>query len=177
MVEQLENLPLEVWVLILGGFVAGAVIGALLVFAIARARSNSGDSRARLEVMEAEYANYRDQVDRHFDTTAELFRSLTMQHRAMHEHLSQSAELLCGPDQVPTALNADAVEQIDDTRIVPPALSRGASDATTDADTPSEAASAAPEAGAAPQESAKPAGPESADTRPAAHVDLGGRRR
>lgn len=168
MVEQLESLPVEVWILILGGFVAGAVIGALLVFVVARVRGNSADSRTRLEVMEAEYANYRDQVDRHFDTTADLFRGLTAQHRAMHEHLSHSAQLLSGPDRVPPALNADAVQQLDDPRIVPPTPGPDVPDAAADADAGTSARA---------QESAAPAGPDTEDTRPAAHVDLGGGRR
>lgn len=174
MVEQLESLPVEVWVLILTGFAAGAVIGALLVFVVARARGNSGDNRARLEVMEAEYANYRDQVDRHFDTTAELFRGLTTQYRAMHDHLSHSAQLLCGPDQVPPALNPDAVEQIDHSPTAP-ALDRDAPGAAAKAKGKAGAADEA--APAAPQESATPAGHDATDTRPAAHVDLGGRGR
>ena len=76
--------------LLIVGVVAGALLG------------GSRASRARIRTLEAELAQanerlagYRDQVEKHFSQTSDLFGELTRQYRQVWDHLSEGARELC----------------------------------------------------------------------------------
>jgi outer membrane murein-binding lipoprotein Lpp len=57
-------------------------------------------ARHELKRAQRELDRYRDDVNDHFAGTSELLRELTLQYRAVYDHLAQGAALLC-PDDAP----------------------------------------------------------------------------
>jgi uncharacterized membrane-anchored protein YhcB (DUF1043 family) len=83
-----------------GLFLLGLLLGLLA------GRGGRGP-RARVRALEAELAqvterlaSYRDQVEKHFVQTSDLFGDLTRQYTAVWDHLAEGARELC-PDRVP----------------------------------------------------------------------------
>ena len=62
--------------------------------------------RAALELSQGMSDEYRQQVTKHFSKTAELVNNLTMNYRAVYEHLATSALSLCDEE---VAILTDAV--------------------------------------------------------------------
>lgn len=88
-------LLIVVGVLLVGG-------GFLIGLALGRA-SNKAERRIReletdLEAARADHDRYRGDVSAHFGRTSELFRDMTLQYRAVYEHLADGARTLC-PDK------------------------------------------------------------------------------
>ncbi len=79
-------------------FIAGLLIGGLLVWLLMPARRN----RQRLEHETAEakqaLASYQNEVDRHFVTTARLVDDMTQAYRRVHEQLATGADALCSEE-------------------------------------------------------------------------------
>lgn len=55
---------------------------------------------AELDEARREYAGYRQQVEKHFAQTSDLFRDLTHQYTALYAHLAEGTRDLCS-SQVP----------------------------------------------------------------------------
>lgn len=86
---------------------AGALVGLLI------GRRNSRD-RLRCQELEAELAGvregaarYREEVATHFSKTSELVRGLTLQYRAVYDHLADGARTLC-PERTMELAQGDA---------------------------------------------------------------------
>src|SRR5512134_1556620 len=77
-----------------GGFLIGLALGRASNKAERRIRELEGE----LETARAEHAGYRSEVSAHFGRTSELFRDMTLQYRAVYEHLADGARSLC-PDK------------------------------------------------------------------------------
>jgi hypothetical protein len=133
-----------------GGFLIGLALGRSSNKAERRVRELEGE----LETARAEHAGYRAEVSAHFGRSSELFRGMTLQYRAVYEHLADGARTLC-PDKT-DVLPAGG----------PEALLLGAAGAAST--TATAAATAAGTAAAAALESADGDGVEKADT-----ADLG----
>lgn len=71
----------------------GVIIGAALSKILNRGPSVT-ELQQKLEESQDQLDQYRKDVDRHFQTTAELVNNLTQSYRAVHEHLSQGAQKL-----------------------------------------------------------------------------------
>ncbi len=71
----------------------GVIIGAALSKILNRGPSVS-ELQQKLEESQDQLDQYRKDVDKHFQTTAELVNNLTQSYRAVHEHLSQGAQKL-----------------------------------------------------------------------------------
>lgn len=71
----------------------GVIIGAALSKILNRGPSVT-ELQQKLEESQDQLDQYRQDVDRHFQTTAELVNNLTQSYRAVHEHLSQGAQKL-----------------------------------------------------------------------------------
>jgi hypothetical protein len=84
----------------LGCLLAGGIVG----FLIGRASNKALELCRKLEAELAEareaQARYRSEVAQHFARTSDLVKSLTLQYRAVYEHLADGARSLC-PDSVP----------------------------------------------------------------------------
>lgn len=80
----------------------GCLLAFLAGFGLAAYGSRQNATRLRqaerdLEATREELEQYRQQVAEHFDGTSRLLRDLTLQYRAVYEHLAQGAQSLC-PD-------------------------------------------------------------------------------
>ena len=81
--------------------VAGLIVFGVGVLSGAVLRARSRSLRERERELESElsrerdaFATYREQVSKHMDQTAHLFRDLTNQHAALYQHLAKSAREL-----------------------------------------------------------------------------------
>ncbi len=61
-------------------------------------------SATELEETRAEYDDYRKDVTRHFDQTAEQFHAIGQQYRDLYEHMAKGAEAFCVPTEPGSAL-------------------------------------------------------------------------
>lgn len=71
----------------------GVIIGAALSKILNKGPSVS-ELQQKLEESQDQLDQYKQEVDKHFHTTAELVNNLTQSYRAVHEHLSQGAQKL-----------------------------------------------------------------------------------
>ncbi len=76
----------------------GASIGYLL------GRKGRSDATSKLEETQTAFADYRKDVTRHFDRTAEQFQSIGQQYRDLYEHMAKGAEAFCVPMEPGSAL-------------------------------------------------------------------------
>lgn len=78
------------------------LVGAGIGFMVGRkGRSNA---TSELEETRAEYDDYRKDVTRHFDKTAEQFHAIGQQYRDLYEHMAKGAEAFCVPTEPGSAL-------------------------------------------------------------------------
>ena len=77
---------------------AGAGIGFLL------GRKGRSDATSKLEETRAEFDDYRKDVTRHFDQTAQQFQTIGQQYRELYEHMAKGAETFCIPTEPGSAL-------------------------------------------------------------------------
>lgn len=97
------------WTLALVGAAIGLVIGYLL------GRIGGGKQdvlRQELNDAHSELARYKDQVNEHFETTAELVNGLTEQYRQVHQHLAAGAQTLCNDQRAGESLQASLQPRI-----------------------------------------------------------------
>jgi uncharacterized membrane-anchored protein YhcB (DUF1043 family) len=67
---------------------------------LTKTRSELDQTRAVLEDTRQEAAEYRRNVTEHFSKAADLFNSLTVNYRAVYEHLAKSSLVLCDENTV-----------------------------------------------------------------------------
>lgn len=67
---------------------------------LAKARSDLEQTRVVLEETRQEASEYRHNVTEHFSKAADLFNSLTVNYRAVYEHLAKSSLVLCDENTV-----------------------------------------------------------------------------
>lgn len=80
--------------------IGGAVIGLVLGIAWGRSRSRGDSNRVleleeQLRMAESDLATYRTQVSGHFVETSRRLNDLTLQYKAVYEHLADGARTLC----------------------------------------------------------------------------------
>lgn len=97
---------------------AGALVGLLVARRNNRDRLRCQELEAELAGVRAGAARYRDEVATHFTKTSELVRGLTLQYRAVYDHLADGARTLC-PERTMELTQGDAAR----------ALASGADDA------------------------------------------------
>jgi uncharacterized membrane-anchored protein YhcB (DUF1043 family) len=107
-----QDFPLWLWIGMPFFFAGGWVIGRFFSTAAKRIRALKAEieqtkaeleetknqleqTRMTLEQTRNEAAEYRSQVAQHFSKTADLFNTLTLNYRAVYEHLAISAVNLC----------------------------------------------------------------------------------
>lgn len=81
---------MNAWTGLIIGLLAGAAIGAGIMFW--RARRAAGG--ASIEALKRENAQFREQVTEHFVETARLINQMTDSYKAVFDHLSQGADRL-----------------------------------------------------------------------------------
>lgn len=95
-----------VWII---GLVALAV-GALFGYLLGRTSDSSGKQQKLMDQLneaQRELNEYKDQVNGHFEKTAELVNNLTESYKAVHNHLAQGSEALCMGEHAPVKLEAN----------------------------------------------------------------------
>ncbi|WP_428241960.1 YhcB family protein [Gynuella sp.] len=103
--------------IILGAFVAGIVVGFILL------KVTSGDNdaqalRKKLEELQAEHQGYQSSVNEHFTRTADLIETMNKNYSEIQSHLMQGAELLVSSEyrlesEQMTQLNPDADDNLE----------------------------------------------------------------
>jgi uncharacterized membrane-anchored protein YhcB (DUF1043 family) len=83
-------------------------------------------SREELQRSQEEVQQYRTQVTQHFTQTAELLQTLTLNYRAVYEHLAEGAAALC--DGQVTSLTPETLRE---RLLAPPTETTAAAEVTT----------------------------------------------
>ena len=90
-------------------FLAGAIIGAAVCYAfVAGSRSESKVERQMRELQE-EFTAYRENVNQHFNKTAQLVNNLTDNYIAVQKHLEDAAVSFAEP---PKSFNLEQTESL-----------------------------------------------------------------
>ncbi len=106
------EIPIWLWVILPLPFVGGLVLGHFFStgakrikllreeiqstkMTLEQTRLELEQTKANLELARNESARYRQQVSEHFSVAADLFNSLTVNYRAVYEHLAIGSHNLC----------------------------------------------------------------------------------
>ncbi|WP_432470681.1 YhcB family protein [Amphritea sp. HPY] len=94
----------SVWII---GIVTLAV-GALIGYLLGRSGENSNKQQQLIDQLnesQRELTEYKDQVNNHFEQTADLVNNLTESYKAVHQHLAKGSEALCLTEHTPVELD------------------------------------------------------------------------
>jgi uncharacterized protein len=83
------------WMIALGCFLAGAVIGAVLFKLLKSDEVRVHLLEEKMQQLSDEYARYKKDVHNHFGDTAQLVTKLTQSYQEVYQHLAQGAQELC----------------------------------------------------------------------------------
>jgi uncharacterized membrane-anchored protein YhcB (DUF1043 family) len=89
----------------------GALIGLLVGRRISPDRIRCQALEQELEAARAEATDYREEVAGHFSRTSELVHDLTLQYRAVYDHLADGARTLC-PERLMELSQADSARAL-----------------------------------------------------------------
>ncbi len=89
----------------------GALIGLLLGRRLSPDRIRCQALEQELEAARAEASDYREEVAGHFSRTSELVHDLTLQYRAVYDHLADGARTLC-PERLMELSQADSAQAL-----------------------------------------------------------------
>jgi len=94
---------------------AGILVGLLVGRRYSRDRLRCRELEAELASARATAAGYREQVATHFTETSELVHGLTLQYRAVYDHLADGARTLC-PERMMELTQGDSAQALLATR-------------------------------------------------------------
>ena len=105
----------SIWIISILTLVTGGVIG---YFAGRSGTSvtKQQDLTLQLEESQRQLNDYKQQVNEHFERTAELVNNMTESYKAVHQHLASSSEVLCDADTSKLAAPGEAKPAIEDQR-------------------------------------------------------------
>ncbi|MFQ5643593.1 MAG: YhcB family protein [Thiogranum sp.] len=116
----------------------GACCGAGLTYLMAGSnRRRAIELQEKLDQLQQELDDYRDQVGQHFRKTSELVQAMTDSYRNVYEHLARGSEVLCQDPVSTPRLDLPQQTRLDsapgaDTAASDNAVSEAFSDAETD---------------------------------------------
>ena len=96
-----------IWLTGIIGFAIGLCTGAVLFKQFKSDAVKVRQLEDRLQALQEEHGEYKQQVQSHFTTTAALFHNLTDSYRDVYNHLATGASKLC-PDDVSNQLSLKA---------------------------------------------------------------------
>ncbi|UTW03867.1 YhcB family protein [Amphritea atlantica] len=94
----------SVWIIGIVTLLAGTLIGYLM--------GRSGDTSSQQKLVDQlneaqrDLSDYKEKVNGHFETTAELVNNLTESYKQVHQHLAQGSETLCMGEHAPAQLSS-----------------------------------------------------------------------
>lgn len=103
----------SIWII---GIVTLAV-GALIGYLIGRTGNSAGKQQQLIDQLnesQRELGEYKEQVNGHFEKTAELVNNLTESYKAVHQHLAQGSESLCLGEHAPAQLENSEQPRIEE---------------------------------------------------------------
>lgn len=97
----------------------GAIVAYGLATLVSRRGGRAGDLEQRLNEAENRFTDYQDQVNDHFQQTADLVNNLTNSYREVHEHLAKGAQNLATADFTEQFLTTSAAPKLESDDILP----------------------------------------------------------
>jgi len=97
MLQDASASPFIVTVVALSGVLLGLAIGKFLLSGSRKIRRLESE----IEQMRRDHADYRARVSTHFHTTGELIGQMTASYKAVYDHLSEGAQVLCSDSARP----------------------------------------------------------------------------
>ncbi len=153
------------WIALLVLFLAGLGVGFLWGRSTTDASRKAEKLDQELRQTRVALESYKDEVNAHFATTAQLVEKLTEDYKAVYRHLAEGSEKLCGPNAPrlpqpgPEALEGETVSSgktADKNTAAPQEQPTAKTDATTEAATSSDRS-----AESTPADAEEPSRPES----------------
>ncbi len=95
------------WLTGIGCLIVGIAIGYFLVGRINTAPNKVTELEQKLQDLQRNHAQYRDEVSDHFSTTAELVQQMTDSYKDVYQHLASGAQDLCSTDVASKLLPAN----------------------------------------------------------------------
>ena len=78
-------------------FIAGGIVGALVCYAFMASRRTESAIERQMRELQEEFTAYRENVNQHFNKTAQLVNSLTENYIAVQKHLEDAAVSFAEP--------------------------------------------------------------------------------
>jgi len=85
----------SLWAVGILSFSLGTIFGCIGAYLILGRHNQTARLQEELRELRQRFADYRDQVSRHFMRTSELVQEMTQSYRAVYEHLATGAQELC----------------------------------------------------------------------------------
>lgn len=90
-------------------FVSGAVLGALICFLLMNRSKTQSNIEQQLRELQEEFTAYRENVNTHFNTTANMVNTLTENYLSVQKHLEAAADSFAEP---PKSFQLDASSKL-----------------------------------------------------------------
>ena len=106
-----------IWLISIGAFVLGTIIGLLIAGRLDVSPSKVKDLEEQVRKLKETNSEYRDSVSDHFSITAELVQHLTESYRDVYQHLASGAQDLCSGEVASKLLPAESDAVFETTHI------------------------------------------------------------
>lgn len=97
-----------VWLVSIGAFALGAILGVLIASRLQVSPSKIKDLEEQIRQLQDSHSEYRDSVSGHFSITAELVQHMTESYRDVYQHLASGAQDLCSGEVASKLLPAES---------------------------------------------------------------------
>lgn len=97
-----------IWLITIGAFALGTIIGILVAGRLNVSPSKVKDLEEQVRKLKDNHSEYRDSVCDHFSMTAELVQHMTESYRDVYQHLASGAQDLCSGEVASKLLPAES---------------------------------------------------------------------
>jgi len=105
---DLKQELLLIWLIIIGAFASGTIIGLLIASRLNVSPSKIKGLEEQIRKLKDSHSEYRDSVSDHFSMTAELVQHMTESYRDVYQHLASGAQDLCSGEVASKLLPAES---------------------------------------------------------------------
>lgn len=91
---MMEQWTSDIWIAIAAAFIVGAVLGAILVRAFNSNVKKQHELEQTLKLAKADINEKNQQLEKHFEQSAQLLSTLATDYKKLYAHLAQSSEKL-----------------------------------------------------------------------------------
>lgn len=90
----MQHWTTEIWLAIGGGFTLGFIFAYILISLTKSSVKKQAETEQELKRVKEELLNKREQLEKHFAESADLFKTLAQDYQKIYRHLAKSSETL-----------------------------------------------------------------------------------